>query len=278
MTTSMKLHHIVISICALLCLAFAGEVHGHGSLPQKYWEAVWPNTPIPIAMQDLLKPEHEGDEIEDLPMEFEKQQYPEDLFFQNELYPGNTMNLQFDKSPFAQPAGLIKYLGANDDIKNTEKEAYNVDELCVKKRATIGEQKHCAKSLGSLIEFAISKLGNNIQALSSSLIDNQEQYTVESVQNLGDKGVMCHRLNFQKVVYYCHRIRATTAFMVPLVAGDGTKTQAIAVCHADTSGMNQQMLHDALKLDSADIKYPVCHFLGNKAIMWVPNFLGNVDV
>jgi len=211
-------------------------------------------------------------------MELDKKQYPKDLFFQNELYPGKTMNLQFDKSLFAQPVGVIMYYNGNDVNKNTDKEGYNVDEVCVKMKATRGELKHCAKSLGSLIEFAISKLGNNIQALSSSFIDNQEQYTVESVQNLGDKGVMCHRLNFQKVVYYCHRIRATTTFMVPLVAGDGTKTQAIAVCHADTSGMNQHMLHDALKMDSADNKYPVCHFLGNKAILWVPNFLGKVDV
>ena len=68
----------------------------------------------------------------------------------------------------------------------------------------------------------------------------QEQYTVEGIQNLRDKAVMCHRLNFQKV--YCHEINATTAFMVQLVAGDGTKTQALAICHADTSGMNHEML------------------------------------
>jgi hypothetical protein len=81
--------------------------------------------------------------------------------------------------------------------------------------------------------------------------------------------VMCHRLNFQKVVFYCHEIHGTTAFMVPLVANDGTKTQALAVCHADTSGMNQHMLHQIMKADPGS--KPVCHFLGNKAILWVPN-------
>lgn len=38
-------------------LALAGESHVHASLPEEdYWEAVWPNTPIPTALRELLKP------------------------------------------------------------------------------------------------------------------------------------------------------------------------------------------------------------------------------
>ena len=48
-----------------------------------------------------------------------------------------------------------------------------------------------------------------------------------------------------------------------------TKTQALAVCHADTSGMNHEMLQQIMKADPGS--KPVCHFLGNKAILWVPN-------
>ena len=176
------------------------------------------------------------------------------------------MNMQFSKRPLAQPYGVYYWM---HDIKDLEKEGYTIDEMCVKNKPKKVEQKFCAKSLGTLIGFAISKLGKNIQSLSSSFIDKHEQYKIESVQNLGEKAVMCHRLNFQKVVFYCHEVHGTTAFKVPLVANDGTKTHAIATCHADTSGMNQHMLHQIMKADPGG--KPVCHFLGNKAILWVPN-------
>lgn len=199
-------------------------------------------------------------------MEVDDTQYPRTFFYEHDLYPGKTMKVQFSKRPFAQPYGVYAYMR---EIKDTNKEGYTFNEVCVQKAAAKGENKYCAKSLGTLMGFAISKLGKNIQALSSSFINKEEQYTVESVQNLGDKAVMCHRLNFQKVVFYCHEINDTTAFMVPLVATDGTKTQALAVCHKDTSGMNHEMLHQIFKADPGN--KPVCHFLGNKAILWVPN-------
>jgi len=199
-------------------------------------------------------------------MEVDDTQYPKTFFYEHELYPGKPMKVQFSKRPFAQPYGVYTWMR---EIKDIEKEGYTFNEVCVKKAPADGEQKFCAKSLGTLIGFAISKLGKNIQALSSSFIDKHEQYKIESVQNLGEKAVMCHRLNFQKVVFYCHEIHGTTAFMVPLVANDGTKTQALAVCHADTSGMNHEMLQQIMKADPGS--KPVCHFLGNKAILWVPN-------
>lgn len=207
-------------------------------------------------------------EINDHPMEIDDTQYPTAFFFEHDLYPGKSMNVHFSKRPFAQPYGVYFYL---KDAKNVEIQGYTYEEVCIKKGPSKGEHKYCAKSLGTLIGFAISKLGKNIQVLSSSFVDKQEQYTVEGIQNLGDKAVMCHRLNFQKVVFYCHEIHATTAFMVSLVAGDGTKTQALAVCHADTSGMNHDMLNQIFKVDPGT--NPVCHFLGNKAVLWVPNLV-----
>jgi len=207
-----------------------------------------------------------GAEIDDLPMEIDDTQYPTNFFYEHELYPGKTMNVQFSKRPLTQPYGVLFWM---HEIKDIEKEGYTIDDVCVKNKPKKVEQKFCAKSLGPLIGFAISKLGKNIQALSSSFIDKHEQYTVDSVQNLGDKAVMCHRLNFQKSVFYCHEIHGTTAFMVPLVASDGTKTHALATCHADTSGINREMFSQIMKADLGS--KPLCHFLGNKAILWVPN-------
>ncbi|CAK8535202.1 unnamed protein product [Lathyrus sativus] len=264
----MELQHLVIFI-SVLSLALGGESHASVVPEEEYWEAVWPNTPIPNSLRDFVKHVPQGNEIDDLPMEIDDTQYPMTFFYEHELYPGNTMNVQFRKNPFAQPYGFLFYMGDN------KKERYTFNDVCVKSEPIKGEQKFCAKSLKSLIGFTISKLGNNIQPLSSSFISKHQQYKIESMINLGEKAVMCHRLNFQKVVFYCHEVHGTTTFMVPLVANDGTKTQALVVCHTNTSGMDHEMLLQVMRGDPGN--KPVCHFLGNKAIMWVPNLVVDSD-
>ncbi|KAK7405741.1 hypothetical protein VNO78_07369 [Psophocarpus tetragonolobus] len=82
--------------------------------------------------------------------------------------------------------------------------------------AAIGEDKFCATSLESMMDFAISRLGKNIKAISN-----------------------------------------------------GTKAKALTICHHDTRGMDPIMLYEILKGKRGTV--PVCHFVGNKAIAWVPN-------
>ncbi|KAK7313850.1 hypothetical protein VNO77_39052 [Canavalia gladiata] len=149
-----------------------------------------------------------------------------------------------------------------------QKEKYNLDKVCGNP-AAIGEDKYCVNSLESMMDLAISKLGKNIKVISSSFVKNQDQYVVEEVNKIGEKAVMCHRLNFENVVFYCHQINATTLYMVPLEASDGTKAKALTICHHDTRGMDPDMLHDILKVKPGTV--PVCHFVGNKAVAWVPN-------
>ncbi|XP_058739941.1 unknown seed protein USP-like [Vicia villosa] len=153
-------------------------------------------------------------------------------------------------------------------LTSDEKEAHMINEYC-RNPSAIGEDKYCALSLESMVDFVISKLGKNIKVMSSSLGQNQENYVVEEVNKIGDKAVMCHRLNFKKVVFYCHEVNATTTYMVPLVAPDGTKSKALTICHHDTRGMNANMLKEVLNVKPGTV--PVCHFIGNKAIAWVPD-------
>ncbi|MCI29569.1 embryonic abundant-like protein, partial [Trifolium medium] len=80
---------------------------------------------------------------------------------------------------------------------------------------------------------------------------------------------MCHRLNINKVVFYCHEVNATTTYIVPLVAFDGTKAKALTICHHDTRGMDPKVLQEVLKVKPGTI--PTCHFIGNKAVAWVLN-------
>ncbi|CAL0314604.1 unnamed protein product [Lupinus luteus] len=254
----MEFSHLSISIFVLFSVAVVGD--------EDLWQTLWPNTPIPNTLTELLNPNIADTEVNELPMKISNTQYSKTFFFKHDLYPGKTINMQFSKSPFQQPFGVHAWL---KQVKNVDKEGYTFEELCIKKDAIKGEDKYCAKSLKTLVGFAISKLGKNIEVFSSSFVDNQEQYTVQGMQNLGEKAVMCHRLNFQTVAFYCHEVHATTAFMVSLVADDGTKTKALAICHTDTSGMNHNMLSQILQVDPGT--KPVCHFLGNKEVLWIPN-------
>ncbi|KAJ1411562.1 BURP domain [Sesbania bispinosa] len=150
-------------------------------------------------------------------------------------------------------------------------ETYTLDDYCGTS-AAIGEDKYCASSLEAMMDYAISKLGKNIKVISSSFPQNQD-YVVEEVNKIGDKAVMCHRMNYEKVVFYCHQVNATTSYMVPLVASDGTKAKALTICHHDTRGMDPIVLYQVLKVKPGTV--PVCHFVGNKAVAWVPKQVGS---
>ncbi|CAL5196471.1 unnamed protein product [Lathyrus oleraceus] len=149
-----------------------------------------------------------------------------------------------------------------------EKEAHVLNNYCGTPSA-IGEHKHCALSIESMMDFAISKLGKNIKVMSSSFSQSQDKYVVQEVNKIGDKAVMCHRLNFEEVVFYCHVVNATTTYMVPMMASDGTISKALTICHHDTRGMNPKVLNEVLNVKPGNVS--VCHFIGNKAVAWVPN-------
>lgn len=195
------------------------------------------------------------------------------LFLENELYPGKIMS-GLQKLSNVQPFRTIGWLPiekASNFFGNVvENERYSLDEICGGP-AAIGEDKFCATSLESMKDFAISKLGTKIKSFSGYFATNHDQYVVEEVKKIADKGVMCHRLNFEKVVFYCHQVNASTTYMVPFVASDGTKVKALAACHHDTRGMNPNLLHEVLKVKPGTV--PVCHFVGNKAVAWLPTLV-----
>ncbi|KEH19228.1 putative BURP domain-containing protein [Medicago truncatula] len=286
---------------------------------EDYWKTIWPNTPMPKALSDLLQPESTSN----LPIRGEENKQYWTIFFEHDLYPGNKISLGFNKSnDKSQPLGAVKWdkneiqpFGSLTWLKKTSeernqpfgvaawwlqktseernqpfgfrawrwnekpsqpfeahtwggKERQSFDNYCIRPSA-IGEEKYCALSLKSMMNFAISKLGTNIKVISSSFAQNQDQYKVDEVKKIGDKAVMCHRLNFKDMVFYCHQVNATTVYMVLLVASDGTKAKALTICHHDTRGMNPDVLYELLKVKPGTI--PICHFVGNKAIAWVPD-------
>ncbi|XWS17744.1 hypothetical protein CRYUN_Cryun33cG0093600 [Craigia yunnanensis] len=135
-----------------------------------------------------------------------------------------------------------------------------------------GEDKYCATSLESMVDFSTSKLGKNAQAISTE-VEKQtpmQKYTIAAgVQKItGDKSVVCHKQNYPYAVFYCHKSETTRAYMAPLEGADGTKAKAVAICHTDTSAWNPKHLaFQVLKVEPGTV--PICHFLPQDHIVWV---------
>ncbi|OMO91012.1 hypothetical protein COLO4_18705 [Corchorus olitorius] len=210
------------------------------------------------------------------------------FFLEKDLHPRATMTLHFtektetstflprqiaQKIPFSSnklPEILKKFSvtpgsAEAEMMKNTIKE-------CEAPQIR-GEKKYCATSLESMIDFSTSKIGKNVQAISTEVEKRTplQKYTIAyGVQKIsGDKSVVCHKQNYPYVVFYCHKSEKTRAYMVPLEGADGTKAKALAICHTDTSAWNpKHVAFQVLKVEPGTI--PICHFLPKDHIVWVP--------
>lgn len=215
------------------------------------------------------------------------------FFTEKDLNPGSTMNLHFVKSA-TTPAPALLPRKVSESIPFSTKyipeiyEKFSVapdskEAGIIKKTITEceepgikGEEKYCATSLESMIDFTISKLGKHVNAISTETEKEDthelQKYTVVGVKKVtdDDKAVVCHKINYAYAVFYCHKTETTEAFEVSLVGADGTKTKAAAVCHKDTSEWNPKHLaFQVLKVKPGTV--PVCHFLPEDHIVWVAN-------
>ncbi|KAK0572015.1 hypothetical protein LWI29_024927 [Acer saccharum] len=288
-------------------------VASHAALsPELYWKSVLPNTPVPKAVTDLLHPDPVEDKSTavgvgkggvnvDAPDVFigyrhgasENQlhdvQNTAIFFVEKDLHPGTKMNLHFTENlnevtflprqvaksiPFSsnQMPEILNRFSVKpgsleaDIMQNTIKEC---EEAGIK-----GEEKYCATSLESMIDFSTSKLGKNVRAISTEVEKRTQlqEYTISAgIEKLTDnKSVVCHKQNYAYAVFYCHAIQTTSAYIVPLEGTDGTKAKAVAVCHTDTSAWNPKHLaFQVLKVNPGTV--PICHFLPEDHIVWVAN-------
>ncbi|XP_014500741.1 BURP domain protein RD22-like [Vigna radiata var. radiata] len=126
-----------------------------------------------------------------------------------------------------------------------------------------GEEKHCATSLESMVDFVTSKLGKNVHVTSTEVeIESKSQKFIvkDGVKILAEEEIVaCHPMNYPYGVFYCHQISNSTAHFVPLEGEDGSRVKAVAVCHKDTSEWDpNHIAFQALKVKPGTI--PVCHF------------------
>ncbi|KAJ9702375.1 hypothetical protein PVL29_004215 [Vitis rotundifolia] len=210
------------------------------------------------------------------------------FFFEKNMQPGTKMELHFIRD--ANLATFLPRQVANSIPFSSKKFPETLNEFSIKPESeeaetiknTIreceepgikGEEKYCATSLESMVDFSTSKLGKGVQVISTEVEKEtqEQQYTITTgVKKLaGDKAVVCHKQSYPYAVFYCHKTQTTRAYMVPLVGADGSKVKAVAVCHTDTSAWNPKHLaFQVLKVKPGTV--PICHFLPEDHVVWVP--------
>ncbi|PSS17806.1 BURP domain protein [Actinidia chinensis var. chinensis] len=209
------------------------------------------------------------------------------FFMEKDLKKGTKMTLHFpqsttpatflprrvaEKIPFSSEKmpEIMNYFSVKPDSKEAEIMKNTVKEC--EEPGIKGEEKYCATSLESMVDFSTDKLGKNVQGVSTE-VDREtrlQKYSIAGVEKMaGDKAVVCHKQNYAYAVFYCHKTQTTKAYVVSLVGADGTKAKAVAVCHTDTSAWNPKHLaFQVLKVKPGTV--PVCHFLPEDHIVWVP--------
>ncbi|KAJ7981660.1 BURP domain protein RD22 [Quillaja saponaria] len=135
--------------------------------------------------------------------------------------------------------------------------------------------KEKLKELLNQTNFFFEKdlLGKNVRVLTTEIekeTKKQQHNIVKGVQRVKDRAVVCHKMNYAYAVFYCHEVGATNVYTVPLVAADGTKAKAVAVCHTNTDNWNvKHLAFQELQVKPGTV--PVCHFLLPESLIWVPN-------
>uniref|UniRef100_A0A7N0UTE0 BURP domain-containing protein n=1 Tax=Kalanchoe fedtschenkoi TaxID=63787 RepID=A0A7N0UTE0_KALFE len=211
------------------------------------------------------------------------------FFLEKDLNPDTEMNLLLTKSsnkaaflprqvsdslPFSSVtmSSILSQFSISAESDEAEEVRQTVSEC--EQAAVKGEEKLCVTSLESMVDFAASKLGKNVRAVSTE-VDREapaQAYTVlKGVNKLSNgKTVVCHKESYPYAVFYCHATSTTRAYVVPLVGADGTRATAAAVCHTDTASWNPKHLaFQVLNVEPGTV--PVCHFLPEDHIVWAQN-------
>ncbi|GMP78589.1 hypothetical protein CsSME_00034476 [Camellia sinensis var. sinensis] len=148
-------------------------------------------------------------------------------------------------------------------------------EVCTEMPAFKGEQKYCATSLESMIDFCTSVLGKRVKALSTELEKETQlrKYSVVGFKKIGGGEVaVCHMLKYPYAVFSCHNVHSTKVYMVSLEGAEdgGTKAKGVAVCHTDTAAWSPNFeAFQMLNVKPGTV--PICHILPEDNIVWLPN-------
>lgn len=136
------------------------------------------------------------------------------------------------------------------------------------------ETKFCATSLESMIDFVKAELGRDVRVVFTDMYGQNrvQNYSITgAVRRLTvdekEEELSCHKKNCVYAVFFCHMLQETRAYRVPLVGEDGTKVNAVAICHGDTSEMNPNFWAFRV-LGIKPGTAAICHFIPRDHILW----------
>uniref|UniRef100_A0A803NER6 BURP domain-containing protein n=1 Tax=Chenopodium quinoa TaxID=63459 RepID=A0A803NER6_CHEQI len=229
--------------------------------PEIYWKKMLPNTEMPKAVKNSL-PKPEWMEEESTSVNVGK---------------GGVHVNTGSKQGGGTAVNVGPHKGVNFSVQPNSDEAKVIQETIkgCEEKGIQGEQKYCATSLESLVDYAKNSLGKNVKAMSTeskTIDDKVQKYTITAVKKVAydNEAAVCHKQKYAYAVFYCHKTKDTSAYTVSLMGADGSKAKAMAVCHKDTSAWNPKHLaFQALNVKPGSV--PVCHFLPEEHIVWVPN-------
>ncbi|BFG18611.1 hypothetical protein CerSpe_048850 [Prunus speciosa] len=273
-----------------------------------YWNSVLPGTTMPKALSELVQPDsveppknfvgYNHHAVEDRTLVIYTKNDDTNLkdptqrifFLEKEIKSGTTMKYSLGRKiagetflprktaesiPFSSaklPEILNKF-----SMKPGSVEAAVIQETIQDCESEVlrGEDRYCATSLESMVDFAMSKLGKNVQAISTEVEKGAtlQNYTVKpGVKKVNEGGnfILCHKLTYAYAVFFCHTFGQTRAYAVPLQGADGRTANAVAICHLDTSAWNPKN-HPLQEVKVKPGTVPVCHYLPQGHIAWVPN-------
>ncbi|KHN10347.1 Dehydration-responsive protein RD22 [Glycine soja] len=167
------------------------------------------------------------------------------VFFEEGLRPGTKLDAHFKKRENVTPLlprqiaqhiplssakikEIVEMLFVNPEPENVKilEETISMCEV----PAITGEERYCATSLESMVDFVTSKLGKNARVISTKAEkeSNSQKFSVKDGVKLlaEDKVIVCHPMDYPYVVFMCHEISNTTAHFMPLEGEDGTRVKA----------------------------------------------------
>ncbi|KAD5508205.1 hypothetical protein E3N88_15908 [Mikania micrantha] len=220
----------------LTFLSLAMVVSYAAVAPETYWKSVLPNTPMPKAVTDLLNNEPEGD--------CEKIDVGKGgviVRCHNKKKP-----VHVEVSPFS-----YKYAATDDQLKDDpniamfflEKDMHqgNVMNLHFTKTTT-PTSTFLPRNVADTIPFSSKKLPKIYKLFSVEPNTIESESMMKTINECEDKGID---------------------------GEDGTKVKAVAVCHTDTGKWNPKHLAFRV-LNVKPGTTPVCHFLPEDHVVWVP--------
>lgn len=144
----------------------------------------------------------------------------------------------------------------------------NNPKSCRKPKEASGEKRSCVESLEDMMNFVAGLMGESIKPVSTPA-GKWQMYTVAGpATTIRHQVTGCHKQDYRPfAVYGCHYIPRSQVRVVPLVGEDGTKLEAVSICHMDTSKWNGH--HLLFMLLKAKPGPPVCHFIATDDVMWV---------